>query len=189
MRSTYFTRILEETTIELDVGYNETLKRLMSFNGTTRETDSGDRNMQFICTKKGRFRIGSIVSSGPNGRRHITERMRFVTAGDRSHYIEGRVSPENRKTKITLYVIHRPFWFFSEYLASAILMLGALIYAVMSVIHGVFIQSIPALFILAIIAVYTFVRAQSIKQNGSEDIEIMKTEALNRIEAIKRWDD
>lgn len=178
MKKRLFTEIIDETVIELDVDFEDTVERLIDQEGICRTTDSQDIPFIFDCDGKGRFSVFNAVGY----------RSDFA---QRIYSVEGEVKSEDGKTKVYIYTLYDRSARWSRYF-------GAVLYLLFMVAYILFIcfRTEPLqLFDFIFIAVYSlfiariFFHTNKEKLNKTNDIEIMKSEIIRRVEAIKRWDD
>ncbi len=170
-----FGKILEEVTIESAVGFDETIAKLREQQGPCSDENSFGVRMWFSCTKKGAIRF-------TNSRGEY---------GYSIYFVEGRVVEQNGKTVVKIY--------FMENNVERIHRLIAVILGIALIIFGT-IQAIKekSLFTIetgGLLALWIFSIANAIhttrlaKKNKEFNFEVCKKEIIERVEAIKRWND
>lgn len=183
MKSNIFIKVLDETTIEVDVNYNDMLYRLRCLQGWCRDIDGiGRVNLTFLCNRWGRMRVDNI----PNRNKSDADDI-FV----RSYYVKGRVINKNGKTVIKIYSVHNRLREFSSYF---VFLLTLLILAVFGVLKLYTMQPfsyreiILAGLLLLTSLIPIFITTHE-DDNYVEILEKLKNEMLKRIEAARRWND
>ena len=178
MKFPRFYDILDETVIELKTDFETTVERLQALQGVCRNTDADQGELSFLCTPKGRLRVDSI------GRRRRISRLNFVV---------GEVVEENGKTVVKIYCVHdrsekkvrNVIWTVYALVFAAFVLFG--VSALKQGAHMTPKDIGTAVAFFALLAIIPFRTARE-TENQHADLETMKTELLNRIQAVERWD-
>ena len=173
MRSTLFNKILDETTVEVDLPRGLVIERLYQLQGPCTVSDSAGDRLQFFCEKSGRFSFGNI----PTRSTHRAALPRYVA---------GEVLEKNGKTVVKIHTVqHR-----GGGVALAVVLGLDLILLLLYLLFDFSVKTAPLiLFLFGSLIVPTLLSYQN-KQTGTAiDTELMKKEVTNRIEAVKRWDE
>ena len=175
MKSNLFQKVLDCTEVEVNCSYQTTVDRLRELCVVGRNTDHNDSPYIFSCNKKGSF----LVTVDRRGR-------------DSAYGVEGRVVEENGKTKVKIYSVYNRLRRFYDILVCGVGIISVLWIAIGLLMgEGVFkIDGEFYKFLLLIPLLIAFI-VNCIKEekSGSQSIEKMKQEVLNRIEAVERWDE
>ncbi len=178
MKSDLMITVLDETVIDVKEDVQTTIDRLRELQGSGRQTDSAGRNLTFLCNKKGRFIV-----------RHISSNRRSLQP-DSIDYVTGEVCNDNGQTKVKIYTVHDRSGHVMSIIAAALLFIMLALYLVL-----IFTNNIPAGkeaifvigFIIAMIVLTLYYDINS-RSNRATDIEIIKKEAVNRVNAVDLWD-
>lgn len=173
-------RLLSETVVELKTDYKTAVQRLQELNGFTHKRDASGKEREFISNKKGFF---TFANNGRNERRD--PHTSLIRA-------KGSLYVEEGKTKAVVY-IHRSslsafvvgclvfveFFFFLlilQYALSGADPKGWLLLAIYSI--G-----------LAVYLAYLFSNRHKSVLGMNEDAQMLKQDALSRLEAVDKWDE
>ena len=168
-------KILEEITIESSVGYNETIEKLRLQQGPCSDENSFGVRVWFSCSKKGVIHFTN--SSGKYGYSIYS--------------VEGRVIEQNGKTYVKIYSTKNRFEKFDRWLS---VILGVLL-VLFAVAQTLLDQTIFQIENVLLLALWIFSIATTIhntrhsEKNKEFDLDVYKNEIIERVEAIKRWDD
>ena len=179
MKSNCFYTVLDETTLEIDVSLKDTISRLRSQQGECHESDSEGRDFSFYCDKSGKFMMCDFINS------------RGIPNNNRAYYVRGEVFREGEKTKITYGTVHDRSDNFLVRWLPVVLWIPFLI---LSVAIQIFNRApVPEYMFGSLVSVaaivIVFPRTKNIKVCNTSDMELMKKEILERVEAVKRWND
>ncbi len=179
MKSTFFTKIIDKTEIEIDTSYSLTIQRLKAQQGICRETDSRDIKLEFLCHNDGRLAVCNL------------SRHKKRLESDRLYSVVGEVTEGENKTKITIYSIYNRGYLLSDFIpfiCIPTLIVFCLCTAFLSNYEFTTVQLYSMLFgIISLILLPG--RRHKEKRNKTRDLEIMKNEIIKRVNAIERWDD
>ena len=169
MKSNFLYTVLDETTLEIDVSLKETISRLGSQQGLCDEYDSEGIGFSFYCYKSGKFMMYS---------------KRCL------YYVRGEVFREGEKTKITYGTVRDRTDILNQWFA-VILFVPML---VLSVAIQIFNRApVPEYMFWTLVSVavpvIAFRRTKNMKVCNTSDMELMKKEIVERVEAVKRWND
>ncbi len=168
-------KILEETTIESSVGVAETIEKLRQQQGPCSDEDSLGYRKWFYCSKKGAIRFTN--GSGDYG--------------NDLYFVEGRVLEQDGKTLVKIYSLKSRMEFFDRWFTIILGIIFIIAIAIIAIItKQIFTKE--TLILLAVYAFSAFFTAYNMrhrKKNKDFDIKVMKNEIIERVEAIKRWDD
>ena len=171
MKTTIFTEVLDETVIEVNEPKATLIKKLMAQERYCRELDSDGNMLRFSCAKNGTMAVSNSADGNP-------------------FYIRGEVCEQDGKTVVKLYSVRsRGTPLFIIVLAIWAIFIGAY-YTAKIVTEYDFVPS--DFYLLAPPILFFFVFLAPLKKAHKykdADLEIMKGVVINRIEAIKRWDD
>ncbi len=175
MKTTIFNEVLDETVIEVKGPLKEVIKKLRAQQGSSRERDSDRNELGFFCNKKGKI----MVLNSNNGRPDA-----------RMFYIKGKVCEQDGKTVVKFYSVKsRDTAFIIIMYILLIVLTGA--YYIAKIVSEY--EIVPSDFLLivpiVVLALIFFVPIKKAHKHKDADLEIMKNIVINRIEAIKRWDD
>jgi len=186
MRSTFFMKILDRVTIPLDTNFNETVNRLMAQNGDCRLRDTQREELEFYCNQKGHMWVYEHRGKGWRYSPQVSD-----NEWGRKYYVRGEVRAEGSKSSVTVYTVYNR----STVLLRWISVIGDIALLVTYILLLCLGDATPTAFQLlpmaALIALLfpLIIHGYKEEQHKDEDIEIMKTEMLNRIEAVKRWNE
>ena len=186
MKSTIFRKILNQSSVVLNLPPAETIRRLCAQNGYSYEEDHLNYSYHFQCNKKGKFTIDTY-------RYPLNRGSVFAARSEasfRTYQVKGEVLDEQGKSKINVYAVHNR-------LNASVLLLDLLLDLVIL---------IPAYFILLAVTGKTnwgiivilgslvmvsggFFRLLSDHNNHPEELETMKEFAFRKIESAKRWNE
>ena len=178
MRSTGFIKILDETILESGQSFDTTIDRLMALQGECYQKDSQNEPLAFLCTKKGKLRVGALYS------RHR------IASNHKTYYVRGQVFTENGKTKVAICTVHDRTAVFLRWFEVLVLVLVVTFYLFID-----FVTRMPALLLLielilgVIFLIAMLTHNNAMQKNKTADLEIMKSEVIRRVEAVKRWDE
>ena len=170
-----FGKILEEVTVESSVGFEETIAKLREQQGPCSDENSFGVRMWFSCTKKGVIRF-------TNSRGEY---------GYSIYFIEGRVVEQNGKTFVKIYSMKNNVEKFHR-LITIILGIALIIFVTVQAIKE---KSLFTIETGGLLALWIFSIASGIhttrlaKKNKEFNFEVYKNEIIERVEAIKRWDE
>jgi hypothetical protein len=177
MKSTLFRRLSDETVVEVKLPRHVLIDRLLKLSGACSETDSAGDRLVFYCSKKGRLSVESYSGHGSYNFYHPC-------------YVAGEVLTEQDKTVVKVYTVHRRFYrtafFILIVLLSLYLMLRALLTTPSKDLFAPL--AIGGLSVAVFIAII-FSSFSKATKNRDADIEKMRQEVLNRLEAARRWED
>ena len=181
MKSTFLYKLTDETVIEINDTCQGTIDKLRHQTSICSETDIDKRALLFECSKNGKISIKNIPA------------CRRENYRNRMYYVGGEVVSENGKTKIKLYYVYSR----AQMIARSLLLLFfivafiplAIFYTVirLNALPGLMIITILILFIVGVILHISYIENET--KNKSINLQLMKREAMRRIEDIKRWDD
>lgn len=186
MRSTFFMKILDRVTIPLDTDFDETVRRLAAQNGDCRSRDSQREELEFYCNKKGYMWVYEHRGKGWWYSPQVSD-----NEWGRKYYVRGEVRAEGNKSSVTVYTVYNR----STVLLRWISVIGDIALLVAYILLLCFGDTTPTAFQLlpmtALVALLFPLIFHGYKenQNKDEDIAVMKAEILNRIEAVRRWDE
>lgn len=190
MKSTFFTKVLDETVLELDVPVGETIQKLCAQVDYNRSTDSLENPVIFRCDKKGRLRVEGWNTG-------YSKTSRSLSSPDRAYYLLGRVLEENGKTKIKVYAVHDRLMMFLRWITPLLCLLVVVAFLVIG--REAFfsmpldIKTLGFFLLLVLMFVADFVRCcwftLKEKKNQTPDFELMKNEVVRKVEAVRRWDE
>lgn len=168
-------KILDETTIESSVGVAETIEKLREQQGPCSDEDSFGIRKYFSCTKKGVIRFTD--SSG--------------NYGSDLYFVEGRVLEQDGKTVVKIYSLKsrtEKFDFWYKTIVSALFTIAIVVNAIIT--KQLFTEATAFLLATWFLLIATAVSGMLRREKNKEfDIEVMKNEIIERVEAIKRWDE
>jgi hypothetical protein len=170
-----FGKILEEITIESSVGVEETIAKLREQQGPCSDEDSMGIRKWFSCSKKGVMRF--TTSSGDYGYGVYS--------------VEGRVIEQNGKTLVKIYCLKSRY----QKLDRTISVISVVLFIVFAIVRAILDQTILQdetlllLFLWIFSVSITIHNTRRMENNKEKDLEIFKNEIIERVEAIKRWDD
>lgn len=177
MKKNLFINIIDETVMEVNTSFAETVERLMSQQGSCHNADSQGINLIFYCNKKGKIHI--LNGSGRNN------------YSDRIYKVEARVYEDDGKTKVKIQTLHDKTtvaYRIISYVFLLILICGYIIFSICTK-NVPNIKYLITLLLFPLLIVYGFILSHKEKRNKDNDIKIMKQEIINRVEAVKRWND
>lgn len=170
-----FLKILDQTTVSIDLPYATVLERLMALQGECRDKDGLGVEMEFLCNKKGEFRIAN------QSRRN---RARVC-------HVAGELIARGNKTDAKIYSLQSK----DAKAAKWILAVFGLICLVVCNVGLAHFENAPlsthiyiSLACLISPAIGFFFDHKE-EQYVPADLEIMKTDILRRLDAVKRWDE
>lgn len=177
MKSTCFHQILNETTIEVNAGYLDTIQRLLAQEGVCRNTDAAGDPLAVYCSCDGKLTVRE-----PSRRSAVT----------RSIYVMGEVVEEGGKTKVKIYEIYDRTAAIFQYIFLGLTLLAVavellLVYLQVEAVSTPALVGTVAAMVLVIWLRLTESRNQ--RKNKTVDLETMKQEIINRVKAVERWDD
>lgn len=182
MKSTVFKKILDQTTLEINVPYETMVQRLRAQEGACYEIDHLDYNFYFHCNKKGVFRINSSAPTSHPGNRS--------EAVYRSYYILGKVLSEQNKSKIHIYTVNdrgnKVYLLFDAFLG---LLFMAFYLFTLSLAPELGSKRIYLFLMMLIFSCDGLFRLISDHNHKIPEMETMKEIALRKIEAAKRWNE
>lgn len=170
-----FGKILEEVTVESSVSLDETIAKLREQQGPCSDENSFGVRKWFSCTKKGVIRFTN--SSGEYGYS--------------LYFVEGRVVKQNEKTLVKIYSMKSRVEKVDRWI-SIILGIAFIIFGTIQAIkeQSLFTIETGGLLLLWIFSIATTVHnTRHSEKNKEFDLEVMKNEVIERVEAIKRWDE
>lgn len=178
MKSTYFTKIIDETTIEVDDSRQGTIDKLRQQNGVCYSTDGNQTELRFNCSKRGKISIDNNLSG-----RSID--------GCRFYYVVGEVLSEKNKTVVKIYSIYRKDEWIFRILAILIYLVTIMLYFLIKLKSGSTISAADIFGVLLLGVIMTIFVFSSTKEleHRDTDLALMRDEVVKRVEAIKRWDD
>ena len=165
MKSNIFTKIVDETVVEVETSWQDTVNRLR---------EQCHHIYSVYCT-----RSGKITASQHLGRHHYGR-----------YYLRGRVVFENGKTKVRLYTVLDRWILFFSYVDIVITLIACpILLPILYIEHGRlgFAGTLIALAFIAV-GVYGAYREHYLNKNTKEDIEPLKQDLIQRIKAVDLWD-
>lgn len=178
MKNTIFTQILDETVIELDNSREDVIDKLMQQNGRCRNKTVGqDEEIWFECFKNGKFYVSDRYSYRDDNRRL-------------SCYVKGRVVSENGKTLVKIYSVYDKTNLPFIIIMIAIYLIFAIGYFASKITANIPIEKsdiLTALLLAAGILLIIF-RTANGEKHKNYNLDVMKTEAFRRVEAVRLWD-
>ncbi len=179
MKSTIFTKIIDEETIEVNESFAVTIERLKQQQGVCRETDSRQIPLEFFCHDDGRVCVCNY------------SRHRLRREYNRLYSVVGEVISEEGKTKVIIYSLYSRINFIFFIIAAVLFLPSILIY----VLFAYTADAVPSAmtlyaitFGIASIVLFPWNHTRQIK-NKNSDLEIMKNEIIKRVKAVDKWDD
>ncbi len=179
MKSTAFIKILDETIIETSESLDATIDRLMQQQGVCYQKDSQNNPLEFTCTQKGKLWVNSPY------RRSNTISMH------RAHYVRGEVFvAEDGKTKVSICTVHNRTAMFLRWFEVLLFMIVLTLYISLDFITRMPVQLLLLELILGIVLLIVLLANNNgERKNKTADMEIMKSEIIRRVEAVKRWEE
>lgn len=175
MKTTIFKEVLDETVIEVKGPIKEVIKKLRAQRGSSRERDSDRNELGFFCTKKGKIMVLNSNNGRPNAR---------------TFYITGKVCEQDGKTVVKFYSVkNRETAFVIIMYALLVILVGAYFVAKTVSEYEIVPSDLLLIVPIVVLALTLFVPIKKAHKHKEADLEIMKQIVINRIEAIKRWDD
>lgn len=175
MKSTIFTRIVDEGTIEVNDTLPGTIDKFRKMQGYCRETDSHDNGIGFQCNKKGKFWVGNIPTHSV-----------YADNGDSRTRVRGQVMTENGKTVVKIYTVYQSHTKTAALICNVLI---GLLLCILFVILNVAFLSIVVIPLCLLSFLYEIYYIDKYKTYIDDDANILKNEVLNRIEAIHHWDE
>ncbi len=180
MKFPKFYDILDETVIEVDADFPATVERMQSTQGICHETDGNQYPLQFTCDKKGHIRVDSLPSRHPSN-----SRLNFVV---------GEVVERDGKTVVKIYSVHdrsSKVFRYVEWVVYIALFCAFLVFIAFSLKQGTPLsrKDMIAMVLFPLLLFTIPFRTKKDAQNQPRDLEIMKTEVVNRVHAVDRWDE
>ena len=177
MKKNFYTDIIDETEIKLNENFEDTVSRLMAQNGVCRSTDSQDMELMFYCDKKGRI---SVFNSA-----------RRSDVAERIYYIAAEVIDDNGKTKVKIQTLHDRSTVTFRIISVVFYLILISVYIVFLFFNNspVTIRELIPIPIFIFLLINIFFHTNKENKNKTDDIDIMKAEIINRVEAVKRWND
>lgn len=175
-------RILDTTEIEINESVETTIERLLALQGTCRDEDSSQHPLEFICSKKGKFSVNSRCQS-------LNSDSNIYSY--KTYFIKGKVVNQNNKTKILIHTVKdNTVKFFKGFYAIANFFL-LLVFIISQIYRKELFSwaSVISTISLAIAIFLCFHQNENDEYYKHSDIEIMKSEVIRRVEAVKRWND
>ncbi len=182
MKFSKSTVILDKQVVDLQVTPEVAIERLIAQNGLCRDNDKQGSALIFYCTQNGEFSVYNASRRSPTD--------------SRIYSVRGEIFAENEKTKAVIYTVHDRATRGSRWILLFVSLLIAAVYIFFQFLtHSPIDHSLltgyallcTLLFVGAII--FTHRHTNKEEQHKDEDIHIMKTEMLRRLEAVNRWDD
>lgn len=168
--------VLEETTIEVGIGFSETVDRLCQQNGLCRETDKYGENLYFRCDEKGRISVNDISDK-------VTSRSRF-------YYVLGEVTEQDGKTAVKICSVYDKSGKYNRLVLSGFYIFAGVAYtAVMLAVKSLTKTDLLAVIGLSLLAAVNIFSGRRERQSKNEDFETMKNEIVKRVRAAEKWDD
>lgn len=177
MKSTFFKEYFDEVILEVNDSYQGTINKLQAQQGICSEEAGDGDKLVFRCSKKGKFRIDADLDS------------RNSTISDyRPYYVEGRVLEKDGKTIVEICSVFDKSNLFYQYFQ----LVSLLISLVAGIILGLASESFFSTSTIILLA-FSGAMLISFLLSGSEqrtsDLNLMREQAIRRVEAIERWDE
>lgn len=185
MRSTFFMKILDRVSIPLDTDFDETVRRLTAQNGDCRSRDSKREELEFYCNPKGRMWVYEHRGRGWCFSPQVSD-----NEWGRKYYVRGEVRAEGNKSSVTVYTVcnRSTVWLrWISVIGDLALLATYILFLCLGDTPPNAAQLLPLAGLTALL-IPLIVRGVKEEQNKDADIEVMKTEILNRIQAVKLWD-
>ncbi len=172
--------VLDETVIEVETDFPTTVDRLRSMQGVCRETDNDQFPLGFTCDKKGRLRVDALYRS--------------TSSNCRLNFVVGEVAEQDGKTVAKIYCVHdrsAKVYRYVEWAVYAALFCAFLVFVAYSIKAGrpLSRKDVITVVLFALLLFTIPFRTKKDAQNQPADLEKMKTEVINRVRAVDRWDD
>ncbi len=177
MKFASYQTVLDETVVELDVKYQDVIERLRAQQGYCRNVDGQDRRLEFVCTDKGHFWVDNLRTNR--------------SENERAYRVVGEVLNDNGNGKVVIYTVHDRAAAPYRWAHISILLVCGLVYFALLLIAKIPFAVEQLLVPLALggLVVLEATRTKKEQQYRAADIDVMKAEVLNRLEAVKRWND
>lgn len=178
MKNTIFTKIIEQSELEVKADFKTTIERLKDQQGICRETDSRQVTLEFFCHDDGRI---CICNYSRRRQRRDTNRLYSVI---------GQVVTEEEKTKVKIYSIFNRINYFLSAVAAVLYLVMFALYFIIAYKAGI----VPGtkdlyLLILSVFAILLYpLSFRKEKRTKEADLYIMKNEIIKRVNAIDKWD-
>ena len=179
MKSTAFITILDETVLESEESFDTTVNRLMAQQGICYQKDSQNNPLEFTCTRKGKLQIKSPY------------RRNNTISTHRTHYVRGEVfvAPDG-KTKVSICAVHDRTAVFLRWFEILLFVIGLTLYIFLDFVNQMPVLLLLLELILGIVFLVALLAGNNgERKNKTADMEIMKSEAIRRVEAVNRWDE
>lgn len=178
MKSTIFTKIIEQSELEIKTDCKTAIERLKAQQGICRETDSRQVTLEFLCHDDGRICVC-------NYSRHKPRRD-----PNRLYSVIGQVTEENGKTKIKIYSLFNRTNYILSAVAALLYLLVVAFYFITAYKAGI-VPGTKDLYrlIFSVLAIFLYPLVyQKQERDKANDLYIMKQEIIKRVNAIDKWD-
>lgn len=180
MKNTIFTKILEETVIEVNGNTVDAIDKLIMQNGPCKQTITENTKVFFHCSKNGDF---FVTDNNPN-------KIYSRRGNTLCYYVRGKVANENGKTLIKIYSVYsrsaKAFEYMSFGLCVAVI--GYTLVSWLALGETISKADIFSKLVLAVLMVSVAFRVRKLTKNHKKDLAVMRDEAVRRAEAINSWD-
>ncbi len=178
MKNTIFTKIIEQSELEIKTDCKTAIERLKAQQGICRETDSRQVTLEFLCHDDGRICVCNYSRNKPR------------RDPNRLYSVIGQVTEENGKTKVKIYSLFNRTNYILSAVAAILYMVVFALYFVTAYKAGI----VPGtkdlyLLIFSVFAILLYpLRFRKQERDKANDLYIMKQEIIKRVNAIDKWD-
>lgn len=176
MKSTFFKEYFDEVVLEVNDTYQGTINKLRAQQGICSEEAGDGDKLIFQCTKKGKFWIDANLDG------------RYESMSDyRPYYVEGRVLEKDGKTIVEICSVFDKSNLFYQYFKLATWVISLVAGIILGIAGEMFFStSTIILFALSAALLISYLFGGS--EYRSSDLNLMREQAIRRVEAIERWD-
>ena len=180
MKSTIFTKILNEETITIEASRKETIRRLREQEGVCSGRTSQGRQMLFRCSKKGKMIVEDF-----DFRHSIHGRPLDI------YNVWGEVLVRNGETLVKIYCFYSRFVKYSVYFIAVFYFLWVLAVIALKMYAKLPITKNDIFEALVMLGgcIVTGVCINKEKHNHRADLKIMKEEIVQRVHAVDYWEE
>ena len=173
MKSTFFNEILDETTIQVNDSYQDTINKLRLQNGLCRKTNFDEEKLRFKCSKKGKIIVdnNSLLS--------------YI--GGYKYYAAGEVLVEDGKTVVKVYSINARYRVIFHSLIAVLLTLLFIASFSLFILNRSILRLLKTLCVFIFAAVDIWGVISEVRRIGV-NLDLMKDEIIKRVEAINHWE-
>ena len=168
-------KILEEITVKSCADFSETIAKLQAQQGPCSDPDSYGNRKWFTCSKKGVIRFTNAARD----------------YGGSIYFVEGRVEEQDGETVVKIYSLKSNFEKYHRWFE---IILNVVVICAMTVIsikmRTPFTTQNGVLLVLwALSTAITIHNTRQSEKHKDYNLNVMKNEIIERVEAIKRWDE